>query len=133
MEKRKILFLVIFTFLGLAAFQISIDRIVGSNQNFTLFEFLGPIGGMFLGPVLGAASAFVVRALNVIIFRQSLDLLTIIRFLPTMLAAVYFGLKQKKTAIVFPVCIVLFFIKSNWQAGVDVFFDLADSFCCHFC
>lgn len=108
--KRKILFSMIFTILGLAAFQISISHIIGSSQNFTLFELLGPTGGMFLGPILGAVSAFFVRALNVIIFHQSLDFLTIIRFLPTMLAAVYFGLKQKKTAIIFPICIVLFLL-----------------------
>lgn len=107
---RKILFSIIFTILGLIAFQVSINRIVGSSQNFTLFEFLGPIGGMFLGPILGAISAFVVRAINVAVSHQSLDLLTIIRFLPAMLAAVYFGLKQKKTAIIFPVCIVLFLL-----------------------
>jgi hypothetical protein len=110
MEKRKILFSIIFTLLGLVAFQISINRIIGSNQNFTLFELLGPTGGMFLGPILGSISAFFVRALNVIIFHQPLDFLTIIRFLPTMLAAVYFGLKQKKTAIIFPICIILFLL-----------------------
>ncbi len=110
MQKRKILFLIIFIILGLAAFQISIDRIVGSSQNFTLFEFLGPIGGMFLGPVLGATSAFIVYALNIIIFHKSLDFLTIALFLPPMLAAVYFGLKQKATAIIFPICIALFLL-----------------------
>jgi len=108
--KRKILFSIFFIVLGLLAFQISVNKIVGSGQNFTLFEFLGPIGGMFLGPVFGAVSAFLVRALNVIIFHQKLDLLTIIRFLPAMLAAAYFGLKTKKTAIVFPICIALFLL-----------------------
>jgi len=107
---RKILFSIIFTILGLAAFQVSISRIIGSSQSFTLFELLGPIGGMFLGPILGAVSAFVVRALNVFISHQSLDFLTVIRFLPAMLAAVYFGLKQKKTAIIFPICIMLFLL-----------------------
>ena len=108
--QRKIIFSIIFIILGLLAFKIPIDRIVGSNQNFTLFEFLGPIGGMFLGPVLGAVSAFFVRALNIIILRRPLDFLTMVRFLPTMLAAVYFGLKQKKAAIIFPICIVLFLL-----------------------
>ena len=107
---RKILFSIIFTILGLAAFQISIDRIVGSNQNFTLFELLGPIGGMFLGPVLGAVSAFVVYGFNIIIFHKSLDFLAIALFLPPMLAAAYFGLKQKATAIIFPICIALFLL-----------------------
>jgi hypothetical protein len=110
MDKRKVLFLIIFTILGLAAFQISVNKIVGSGQSFTLFEFLGPLGGMFLGPTFGALSAFFVRALNVVIFHQKLDFLTIIRFLPTMLAAVYFGIKSKKTAIIFPICIALFLL-----------------------
>lgn len=110
MQKRKVLFAIIFTILGLVAFQISIDKIIGSTQNFTLFEFLAPLGGMFLGPILGGISAFFVRAVNVIIFHQKLDLLTVIRFLPAMLAAVYFGIKSKKTAFIFPICIALFLL-----------------------
>lgn len=110
MQKRKLLFLIIFTFLGLAAFQISISRIIGSDQNFTLFELLGPIGGMFLGPIMGAASAFIVRVVDVIIFHQQLNILTIIRFLPMALAAAFFGLKTKKAAIIFPICITLFLL-----------------------
>ncbi|MCX6722599.1 MAG: hypothetical protein NT094_00850 [Candidatus Staskawiczbacteria bacterium] len=110
MDKRKILFLAIFTILGLIAFQVVVNKIVGSSQNFTLFELLGPTGGTFLGPILGAISVFFVRALNVIILHQKLDLLTVIRFLPMMLAAVYFGIKTKKTAIIFPICIALFLL-----------------------
>lgn len=99
-----------FTFLGLAAFQVPISRIIGSAQSFTLFEFLGPASGMFLGPVLGGVSVFFVRSLNLVIFRKELDFLTIVRFLPAILAAVYFGLKTKKTAIIFPICISLFLL-----------------------
>jgi len=108
MTQRKILFLIIFIVLGLIAFQIPISKIVGSNQNFSLFEFIGPLGGMFLGPLFGALSAFFVRGANVIITHQSLDLLTVIRFLPMMLAAVYFGMRGRKMAIIFPLCIILF-------------------------
>ncbi len=107
---QKILFSIIFTILGLLAFRVSIDHIIGSSQNFTLFEFLGPIGGMFLGPVLGATSALAVSLLNLIIFHKSLNLLAVALFLPPIMAATYFGLKQKITAIVFPICIVLFWL-----------------------
>lgn len=110
MNKKQVLFSIIFTLLGLAAFQISVSHIIGSSQSFTFFEFLGPIGGMFLGPVLGGLSVFFVRALNIIIFHQEVDFLTVVRFLPAVLAAVYFGLKSKKTAIIFPICIILFLI-----------------------
>jgi hypothetical protein len=55
----------------------------------------------------------------VIFFHQKLDLLTIIRFLPAMLAAAYFGLKQKRTAMIFLICIALFLLnpigRSSWM------------------
>jgi len=110
MESRKILFLLIFIILSLVAFQIPVNRIIGSNQNFTCFELIAPLGGMFLGPLLGALSTLIVRGTNVFIARQPLDLLTIVRFLPMMLAAIYFGMRGKKMAIIFPFCIVLFLI-----------------------
>jgi len=110
MTKQKILFAIIFTILSLVAFQITVSKIVGSGQSFTLFELLAPIGGMFLGPFLGGLSAFFVRLINIVLFKQSLDLLTIIRFFPAVLAAAYFGLKTKKTAIIFPICIALFIL-----------------------
>ena len=110
MNKRKILFAIIFTVLGLLAFQVSISKIIGSSQSFTLFEFLGPVGGMFLGPVLGAISAFFVYALNIFAFHKSLDFLSVALLLPPVLAATYFGLKQKATAIIFPICILLFIL-----------------------
>lgn len=119
---KKILFLIIFTILGLIAFQVSINNIIGSKQNFTLFELLGPIGGMFLGPILGSISVFFVRLFDILFFNQQLDFLTIVRFLPMMMAAVYFGLKTKKTAIIFPICIALFLLnpigRQAWMYSV---------------
>jgi len=108
MTKQKVLFLIIFISLSLIAFQIPISRIIGSNQSFTLFELIAPLGGMFLGPLFGAFSALIVRGANVVIAQQTLDFLTAMRFLPMMLAAVYFGMKGKKMAIIFPLCIILF-------------------------
>lgn len=107
---QKVLFLIIFISLSLIAFQIPISGIMGSNQSFTLFELIAPHGGMFLGPLFGALSAFIVRGINVIITQQSLDFLTVMRFLPMILAAVYFGMKGRKMAIIFPICIILFLV-----------------------
>ncbi|HDZ54637.1 MAG TPA: hypothetical protein ENI19_03215 [Candidatus Nealsonbacteria bacterium] len=110
MAKQKVLFLIIFIVLSLIVFQIPISGIIGSDQNFTLFELIAPLGGMFLGPFFGALSAFIVRGANIIITQQTLDFLTVMRFLPMMLAAVYFGMKGKKMAIIFPICIILFLV-----------------------
>ena len=87
MNNRKILFVAIFVALGLLALQVSIDRIVGSSQSFTLFELIGPVGGMFLGPLMGALAAFVVMALNMVIFHQSFNLMALAMLLPAMAAA----------------------------------------------
>ena len=110
MQKQKIFFVIIFTVLSLFAFQVPISKIIGSSQSFTLFELIAPMGGMFLGPLFGAVSAFFVRFTNIVLFKQNLDLLTVIRFLPAILAAAYFGLKSKKIAFVFPICIILFLL-----------------------
>lgn len=110
MQKQKIYFILIFSVLSLLAFQVPISHIIGSSKQFTLFEFFAPIGGMFLGPIFGGISAFVVRFLNVIIQKQQLNWFVVFQFLPAVLGAVYFGLKTKKSAIIFPVCIVLFLL-----------------------
>lgn len=107
---RKILFLILFTVLGFLAFQLPISKIIGSGQSFTLFELLGPVGGMFLGSWLGALSAGIVYAVNTFIFHKSLSFLSLALLLPPMLAAAYFGIKSKKTAIIFPICIALFLL-----------------------
>ncbi|MBU1148581.1 hypothetical protein KKI23_00655 [Patescibacteria group bacterium] len=106
--KKKILFLALFTLVGLLAFQITFTNIVGANQQFTLFEFIAPIGGLIIGPVIGAASAFIVRLIHVFTDNQALDWVTIARFLPMMMAAVYFGTKTKKNVIIPLLCMVLF-------------------------
>lgn len=110
MQKQKLYFIIIFTVLSLIAFQIPISKIIGSSQSFTLFELMAPIGGMFLGALFGALSAFFVTLVNVIFLKQVLGLPVLITFLPPMLAAAYFGLKTKKTAIIFPICIILFWL-----------------------
>lgn len=110
MKKQQIFFIIIFTILSLLAFQVPISKIIGSNQSFTLFELVAPVGGMFLGPLFGGLSAFLVRFVNVVFTGQNFDLLTIIRFFPAVLGAIYFGMKTKKTALIFPLCIVLFLL-----------------------
>lgn len=110
--KKRILFIIIFAALGLLISQIPISPIRGSKQSFTPFEFLGPTSGMFLGVWPGAVSVFLVKLFNILIKRQSFDVVTLIRFFPMMLAAVYFGLpKSKKVILVIPLlCIALFIL-----------------------
>jgi hypothetical protein len=109
-RRQKIYFIIIFTVLSLLAFQVPISQIIGSTKSFTLFELIAPIGGMFLGPLFGGVSAFIVRLINIVLQKQNLDLLVFIQCLPAILSAMYFGLKSKKSAIIFPICIALFIL-----------------------
>lgn len=110
--RKKILFIIIFIVLGLAISQIPISSIVGSKQNFTPFEFLGPTSGMFLGPWAGAISVFFVKLFDVLVKHQTFDVTTVIRFFPMIFAAIYFGIaKSKKIILAIPLlCIVLFML-----------------------
>jgi len=115
--KKKLLFIALFTLIGLLAFQVSFSNIVGSDKQFTLFEFIAPIGGLIIGPAAAAISAFVVRGTNVLFFNQTIDWVTIARFLPMILAAIYFGTKSKKNLIIPLICMALFIAHPQGQAA----------------
>lgn len=108
LNKQSIIFLIIFTFFGLLALRIPFSGIVGSSQSFTLFDYMGPTTGLFLGPFFGAISIFFVKLFNTLLGGQNLDLISILRFLPMMMAAVYLGSKTKKNIIIPLLCIILF-------------------------
>lgn len=109
MKNKKILFLVIFVGLGLISVSLPVAKIMGSSQNFTVFEFLGPLPGLFLGTWPGALAVLLVKVLSFLINRGSLDWVTIIRFFPMVLAAIYFGTKSKKITVV-PILAMILFI-----------------------
>jgi len=105
---KKILFIIIFAVLGFIALKIPFTNIVGSKQAFSLFDFMGPISGMFLGAWPAALSVLLVKISEFLFTGKSLDWLTIIRFFPMAAAALYFGTKSKKISIIPIVCMILF-------------------------
>ena len=115
LNKKKILFIVIFVILGLAISQIPLSPIIGGKkQAFTPFEFLGPTSGMFLSSTSGAISVFFVKLFSAIFGHQKFDLVTIIRLFPMMFAAIYFGLnnskKLNKLILIIPLIAIILFI-----------------------
>ncbi len=108
MNKKTIYFVIIFTGIGLIALQIPVANIIGSSQNFTVFEYLGPTAGLFLGPIFGSISIFFVKLYNIMIGGQDFDMLSILRFLPMILAAVYLGSKSKRNLFIPLLCMILF-------------------------
>jgi len=117
MTKRSIYFIVVFSFLGLIVLRIPISSIIGSDKSFTLFDYLGPTTGMFLGPTLGATSVFLVKLINILTGGEEFTWLSLLRFLPMMMAAVYLGSKTRKMAIVPLICLFLFIAHPEGRAA----------------
>lgn len=99
--KKNILFITIFSVLGLLALQVPITQLVGSKVKFTWFDFFGPVATGFIGTVPGIISVFLMQFVNFLIHgAQIVDAGTIIRFFPMLFAAWYFGRKTRFNWIV---------------------------------
>jgi|SRR3989344_3180588 len=108
-SKKRTVFTIIFAGLALAALQIPLNQLVGSNAKFTLFDSFGPIAAGFLGTIPGIIAVFLAQLANFLIHgAQILDTGTIIRFFPMLFAAWYFG-KARKANIVIPILAIIAF------------------------
>ncbi|MBI2607644.1 MAG: hypothetical protein HYW51_02345 [Candidatus Doudnabacteria bacterium] len=110
MNTRKIIFIVLFTTLGIVALQVKISNLAGSTANFTLFDAFAPIVGSFLGTAWGILSVVAMQVVNLFLHGNfNLDFGSIIRLIPTMFAVIYFA-RQSKINLVIPVLAILAFI-----------------------
>lgn len=107
-DKKKAIFILLFSLLGLITLQIPVSKIVGSSQSFSLFDFFAPITGLFLNSIPGATSVLIVKVFDLIFVKKTIDLVSLLRLLPLPLAAYYFGSQSKKKSIIAVICIVLF-------------------------
>lgn len=99
--KKNILFVVIFTALGLIALQIPFTNIVGSKAKFTLFDFMGPMSSGFIGTVPGVIAVLLTQVLNFLLHgAQIVDAGTIIRFFPMLFATWYFSQKSRWNIVI---------------------------------
>lgn len=110
---KKILFILLFAFIAFIADQINFSAIVGANkQYFTFFQFLGPLTGAFLGPIIGAIAVLLSQVGNYLMLGKAFDVIGILRLAPMIFAAYYFGtkFKNKVSAIVPLVCMIAFWL-----------------------
>lgn len=113
-DKLKLgVFLVLFSVLSFVFYTVNLSYIWGSQaQSFTMFQFIGPVGGGILGPGIGAAIAVAVDfAAKVILGKMSWDLVGFIRLFTVAAAALCFGMvREKKLAgIIIPIAGMLLF------------------------
>jgi hypothetical protein len=120
--KKKLIYLSIFIGLGFILLQVSFTNIIGSDQKFSLFDFFAPTIGMFLASFWGAISVVIIKFANALISGQSIDTITIIRFFPLALAALYFGVrKYKKLVAIIPIICMIMFIMHPEGRGAWVY------------
>jgi len=98
---RRLLFSLLFVGLGLLALQIDIRPVLAlKGQSFTVFEFLAPAAGWFLGPWFGAISVLGVKLVDLITRQQDFTLVNVIRLFPLAFAAFYLGSRSKLITLV---------------------------------
>ncbi len=103
--------MVVFVALSLVAYRVNFSSVLGTNnQAFTLFQFFAPIGGGLFNPFFGAFSALLAQGLNFAVFGGSTDLFSLLRFLPPVFAAAYFGSRSKWNVAVPLACMALFWM-----------------------
>lgn len=108
-NKKQILFVIIFVFIGFIAFQIPFTHIVGSKINFTLFDALAPTAGAFLGSISGVITVLLMEALNFAFHGFHIqDAGTLIKFLPALFATFYFA-KKRNSNILIPIIAIIAF------------------------
>ncbi len=99
----KFAFVVLFSAISAIALQINFSKVLGAeNQYFTLFQFLGPIAGGFLGPILGAVVALFSQVIGFLVAGKEPTLLNMFRLAPMLFAAYYFGTKNRKFDFIIP-------------------------------
>jgi hypothetical protein len=97
---KKLIFILIFTVVGLIFLQIPVNNVVGSKVSFTLFDLFAPVAGGFLGPVVGIVSVFLMEITNFFFKGASFEAAPIIRLFPTLFAVYYFSRKDRSNIII---------------------------------
>lgn len=117
---RAIIFTGVFIVLGLACLEVPIRPVLAvKGQAFTLFEFVGPTAGWFLGPWFGAVSVITVKVVDLVVSDQPFTTVNIIRLFPLAFAALYLGSRGRLIGIV-PIAAIITFLAH--PVGREVWF-----------
>lgn len=109
LTKEKLIFALIFAFLGFIALQIPINTLEGSRVKFTLFDLFAPILGSFVGTPLGIISVLSANLINLLLDGfSSIEKGSVIRLFPTLFA-VWFFAKKDKSQLLIPILAILVF------------------------
>lgn len=115
---NKIVFVLVFIALGFLAMQVPFSQIIGAKDlKFSLFDFYGPIAGGFVGSVWGLLLVAVMQGGNWAYHGFQMDIGTMIRFLPMLIAVLYFARKNALILIVPGLAMVAFWAHPEGRAA----------------
>ena len=114
LSAKGLAFLLLFSAAVLVADKINFSKALGAeNQYFTLFQFMGPIAGGFLGAGVGVLSVLLAQVISFVWLGKQVELINILRLAPMLFGAFYFAkyAKRKMVQAVVPLfCIALFML-----------------------
>lgn len=123
LSAKGLAFLLLFSAAVMVADNINFSKALGTeNQYFTLFQFMGPIAGGFLGASAGALSVLLAEIISFIYLGKAFELINVLRLAPMLFAAIYFAAYSKgrfAQAAVPIACMALFMLhpvgSQAWQ------------------
>lgn len=97
LSAKGLSFVLLFSAASLLASTINFSQVLGGahNQTFTLFQFMGPIAGGFLGAGAGVLSVLLAQVISFVWLGKQVDLINVLRLLPMIFAALYFAKYSK--------------------------------------
>ena len=112
LSAKGLAFVALFSAIVLVASNINFSAILGAeNQQFTFFQFIGPIASGFLGAGAGVLAVLLAQVISFIWLGKSPELINVLRLAPMLFAALYFakyGKGKIVQAIVPLACMALF-------------------------
>ena len=97
LSAKGLAFVMLFSLLVLAADNMNFSPILGgaANKSFTMFQFLGPIAGGFLGAGAGAVSVLLAEVISFFWLGKAVNMLNIILLAPMLFATAYFAMYSR--------------------------------------
>ncbi len=113
-------FFAIFCVLSLMFYHVNVSYMVGAEeQEFSMFQFIGPVGAGLVNPVLGIASVLLVEVVWKLVLNEfTFSTFNMLRFLPMIAAAYYFGTVRKGRGMMFGIGIPLIGMVLFWAHPV---------------
>ena len=109
LTKRNLLFVTLFALVGFIALQIPVAQLEGSKVKFTVYDAFAPIAGAFIGSIPGVIAVFLMQFANFLAQGAHIeDAGTIVRFFPTLFAALYFAKKGTFNLVIPAIAIAAF-------------------------